>query len=121
MVVPANRAYCIRISFKEWYIDSFYNRVIVRFVMWLSNALYWFDSKVVDGFVNLLEKIGIAIAGTATWFDKHVVDGLLHLIADIVHGIGGFARRFQGGKIQYYLFSMLLVLITVFILKLIWT
>jgi NADH-quinone oxidoreductase subunit L len=110
-----------RISFNEWYIDSFYNRVIVRFVMWLSNALYWFDSKVVDGFVNLLEKIGIAIAGTAAWFDKHVVDGLLHLIADIVHGIGGFARRFQGGKIQYYLFSMLLVLITVFILKLIWT
>jgi NADH-quinone oxidoreductase subunit L len=110
-----------RISFNEWYIDSFYNRVIVRFVMWLSNALYWFDSKVVDGFVNLLEKIGIAIAGIAAWFDKHVVDGLLHLIADIVHGIGGFARRFQGGKIQYYLFSMLLVLITVFILKLIWT
>ncbi|MDB5129684.1 NADH-quinone oxidoreductase subunit L [Mucilaginibacter sp.] len=110
-----------RISFNEWCIDSFYNRVIVRFVMWLSNALYWFDSKVVDGFVNLLEKIGIAIAGIAAWFDKHVVDGLLHLIADIVHGIGGFARRFQGGKIQYYLFSMLLVLITVFILKLIWT
>jgi NADH-quinone oxidoreductase subunit L len=110
-----------RISFNEWYFDSFYNRVIVRFVVWLSNALYWFDSKVVDGFVNLLEKIGIAIAGIAAWFDKHVVDGLLHLIADIVHGIGGFARRFQGGKIQYYLFSMLLVLITVFILKLIWT
>ncbi|MCQ6958821.1 NADH-quinone oxidoreductase subunit 5 family protein [Mucilaginibacter aquariorum] len=110
-----------RISFNEWYIDSFYNRVIVRFVMWLSNALYWFDSKVVDGFVNLLEKIGIAIAGIAAWLDKHIVDGLLHLIADIVHGIGGFARRFQGGKIQYYLFSMLLVLITVFILKLIWT
>jgi NADH-quinone oxidoreductase subunit L len=110
-----------RISFNEWYIDSFYNHVIVRFVMWLSNALYWFDSKVVDGFVNLLEKIGIAIACIAAWFDKHVVDGLLHLIADIVHGIGGFARRFQGGKIQYYLFSMLLVLITVFILKLIWT
>jgi NADH-quinone oxidoreductase subunit L len=110
-----------RISFNEWYIDSFYNRVIVRFVVWLSNALYWFDSKVIDGFVNLLEKIGIAIAGIAAWLDKHIVDGLLHLIADIVHGIGGFARRFQGGKIQYYLFSMLLVLITVFILKLIWT
>jgi NADH-quinone oxidoreductase subunit L len=110
-----------RISCNEWYIDKFCNRVIVRFVMWLSNALYWFDSKVVDGFVNLLEKIGRAIAGIVAWFDKHIVDGLLHLIANIVHGIGGFARRFQGGKIQYYLFSMLLVLITVFILKLIWT
>jgi NADH-quinone oxidoreductase subunit L len=110
-----------RISCNEWYIDKFYNRVIVRFVLWLSNALYWFDSKVVDGFVNLLQKVGVCIAGFANWFDKHIVDGLLHLVANIVYGVGGFARRFQGGKIQYYLYSMLLVLITVFILKLIWT
>ncbi|MCO5936203.1 NADH-quinone oxidoreductase subunit L [Mucilaginibacter sp. RB4R14] len=110
-----------RISFNEWYIDRFYNRVIIRFVMWLSNAFYWFEKKVVDGFVNSLEKVGLAIAGIAAWFDKNIVDGFLHLVADVVHGIGSFARRFQGGKIQYYLYSMLLVLITVFILKLIWT
>ncbi|MEB0264136.1 NADH-quinone oxidoreductase subunit L, partial [Mucilaginibacter sp. 10I4] len=110
-----------RISFNEWYIDRFYNRVIIRFVMWLSNAFYWFDKKVVDGFVNSLEKVGLAIAGIAAWFDKNIVDGFLHLVADVVQGIGSFARRFQGGKIQYYLYSMLLVLITVFILKLIWT
>ena len=89
--------------------------------MWLSNALYWFDKNIIDGFVNLLEKIGIALAGIAAWLDKHIVDGLLHLIAGIVHAIGGFFRRFQSGKIQYYLFSMLLVLIAVFIFKLIWT
>jgi NADH-quinone oxidoreductase subunit L len=110
-----------RISCNEWYIDKFYNQVVVRFIMWLSNALYWFDSKVVDGFVNLLQKVAVCIAGFANWFDKHIVDGILHLVAGVVYGIGGFARRFQGGKIQYYLYSMLLVLITVFILKLIWT
>lgn len=110
-----------RLSFHEWYIDKFYNRVIVRFVMWFSNALYWFDRNIIDGFVNLLEKIGIALAGIAAWFDKHIVDGLLHLVAGIVQAIGNFARRFQSGKIQYYLFSMLLVLIAVFIFKLIWT
>jgi NADH-quinone oxidoreductase subunit L len=38
-----------------------------------------------------------------------------------VQAIGGFARRFQNGKVQYYLFSMLLAVIVVFILKiLIW-
>jgi len=110
-----------RLSFHEWYIDRFYNRVIIRFVMWLSNALYWFDKNIVDGVVNLLEKIGIALAGVAAWSDKHIVDGLLHLVAGIVQAIGNFARRFQSGKIQYYLFSMLLVLIAVFIFKLIWT
>lgn len=110
-----------RLSFHEWYIDKFYNRVIVRFVMWFSNALYWFDKNIIDGFVNLLEKVGIALAGIAAWFDKHIVDGLLHMVAGMVQAIGNFARRFQSGKIQYYLFSMLLVLIAVFIFKLIWT
>lgn len=110
-----------RLSFHEWYADKFYNSVIVRFVMWFSNALYWFDKNIIDGFVNLLEKIGIALAGISAWFDKHIVDGLLHLVAGIVQAIGNFARRFQSGKIQYYLFSMLLVLIAVFIFKLIWT
>jgi NADH-quinone oxidoreductase subunit L len=115
------RGFLYRLSFHEWYIDKFYNRVVVRFIMWLSNSLYWFDKKVIDGFVNSLEKIGIALAGIAAWFDKHIVDGLLHLVAEIVQAIGNFFRRFQSGKIQYYLFSMLLVLIAVFIFKLIFT
>ena len=108
-----------RLSFHEWYIDRFYNRVIVRLVMWFSNALYRFDKNIIDGFVNMLGSIGITLAGLITWFDKHIVDGLLHLIAGIVQVTGNFFRRFQSGKIQYYLFSMLLVLIAVFIFKLI--
>lgn len=34
-----------RISYNEWYIDRFYNRVVVKFVMWFSNLLYWFDKR----------------------------------------------------------------------------
>ncbi|WP_255563196.1 NADH-quinone oxidoreductase subunit L [Mucilaginibacter sp. 21P] len=110
-----------RISYNEWYIDRFYNRVVVKFVMWFSNLLYWFDKKVVDGLVHLFTRIGTSLAATAAWFDRNIVDGLLHLIAGIVQAIGNFARRFQGGKVQYYLYSMLLVLAFVFIFKMIWT
>jgi NADH-quinone oxidoreductase subunit L len=110
-----------RLSLHEWYIDKFYNRIVVRFVIWLSGALYWFDKNVIDGFVNELEMVGRNIAGIAAWCDKYIVDGLLHLIAGIVQALGNVARRFQSGKIQYYLFSMLLVILAVFILKLIWT
>lgn len=119
LIAPTGLLY--RITFNEWYIDRFYNRVIVKFVMWLSNALYWFDRKVIDGFIHLLKTIGIAIAKTTAWFDKYVVDGVLWLAAKLVQAIGNFARRFQGGKIQYYLYSMLLAVIAVFIIKLIWT
>jgi NADH-quinone oxidoreductase subunit L len=110
-----------RLSFNEWYIDRFYNRVVVRFVLALSDMAFWFDRKVIDGFVNLLEKIGVFTAGVASWLDRYIIDGILHLSAAIVQAIGGFARRFQNGKVQYYLFSMLLAVIVVFILKiLIW-
>lgn len=110
-----------RLSFNEWYIDRFYNRVVVKFVLMLSGALFWFDRKVIDGFIHLLGKIGIVISGAAAWFDRNIVDSLLHLLAEIVQAIGNFARRFQSGKIQYYLFSMLLAVIVLFIIKLIWT
>lgn len=75
----------------------------------------------VDGLVHLFTRIGTSLAATAAWFDRNIVDGLLHLIAGIVQAIGNFARRFQGGKVQYYLYSMLLVLAFVFIFKMIWT
>jgi NADH-quinone oxidoreductase subunit L len=110
-----------RLSFNEWYIDRFYNRVVVKFVLMLSGALFWFDRRVIDGFIHLLGKIGIVISGAAAWFDRNIVDGLLHLLAEIVQAIGNFTRRFQSGKIQYYLFSMLLAVIVLFIIKLIWT
>ncbi|MEO7216229.1 NADH-quinone oxidoreductase subunit L [Mucilaginibacter sp.] len=109
-----------RISFNEWYIDRFYKRIIVKFVIWLSGALYWVDRKVIDGFVHLLESIGLCIAKATAWCDKYIVDGVLWLAAQLVQYIGNFARRFQGGKVQYYLYSMLLAVIAVFILKLIW-
>ncbi|RFZ86102.1 NADH-quinone oxidoreductase subunit L [Mucilaginibacter terrenus] len=110
-----------RISCNEWYIDRFYNRVIVKYVVALSTAAFWFDRKVVDGFIHLLEKTGQLVAKAAAWTDKYIIDGTLWLLAQIVQAIGNFTRRFQGGKIQYYLYSMLLAVIVFFVFKLIWT
>ncbi|RWY51148.1 NADH-quinone oxidoreductase subunit 5 family protein [Mucilaginibacter gilvus] len=118
--VISETGFLYRISFNEWYIDRFYKRIIVKFVIWLSGALYWVDRKVIDGFVHLLESIGLCIAKATAWCDKYIVDGVLWLAAQPVQYIGNFARRFQGGKVQYYLYSMLLAVIAVFILKLIW-
>lgn len=109
-----------RISYNEWYIDRFYRRVIVKFVIWLSGAAYWIDRNIIDGFIHLLERIGQCIAKAAAWCDKYIVDGVLWLVAKLVASIGNFARRFHGGKVQYYLYSMLLAVIAVFIIKLIW-
>jgi len=105
------------ISFNQWYIDSFYKAVIVKGVLFTGRALYWIDQHIIDGFVNALAKIGIALSTIAAWFDKNIIDGLLHLITDVVKQAGNFIRGFQTGKLQNYLFTMLLVILVVYILK----
>jgi NADH-quinone oxidoreductase subunit L len=109
--------FLFRFSYNEWYIDAFYNKFIVKPVLALGKAAKWTDRNIIDGFIHLLANIGLAVSKIAEWLDRYVIDGILHLLADIVLAIGNFARRFQNGRVQYYLFSMLAVILVVFILK----
>jgi NADH-quinone oxidoreductase subunit L len=106
-----------RLSAGEWYFDRIYNTVIVSPVLFLSRATFRFDREVIDGFINSVAAIGILISKLCAWLDHHIIDGFLNLLVVIVEAIGNFARRFQGGKVQYYLFSMLAIVLLLFILK----
>jgi NADH-quinone oxidoreductase subunit L len=108
-----------RLSYNEWYFDKFYHMAIVQLVLALTRCASWFDKNVIDGFIHLLKGIILSLSKLTAWTDKHIIDGFLHLLVSIVQGIGNFARNFQGGKIQYYLFSMLAILLALFILYLI--
>jgi NADH-quinone oxidoreductase subunit L len=59
----------------------------------------------------------MALAKLAAWTDQYIIDGFLYLVTAIVNAIGNFARRFQGGKVQYYLYSMLVAILVIFLLK----
>ena len=105
------------LSYNEWYFDDIYNAFIVKPIVALSKLISWFDRNIIDGIVNLLPTIMLLISKLAAWFDKYIIDGFIHLLTRMVEGIGNFVRKFQGGKIQYYLFSMLVVILALFILK----
>ncbi|MEZ2337786.1 NADH-quinone oxidoreductase subunit L [Mucilaginibacter sp. RCC_168] len=113
----SQRGYFYRLSYNQWYIDNLYKRIIVNPVLRLGSACFWIDRTVVDGFLHLLARISGAVARLAAWTDEYIVDGFLHLLAAIVQSIGNFARKFQSGKVQYYLFSMLVIVLLLFILK----
>jgi NADH-quinone oxidoreductase subunit L len=104
-----------RLSYHEWYIDKIYNKIVVGAVLALSKALSWFDRKVIDGFINLLTNITIGISRIAAWFDYYVIDSISRLATFMVQWLGNSVRYFQGGKIQYYLFSMLAIVLALFI------
>ncbi|MGF7079963.1 NADH-quinone oxidoreductase subunit L [Mucilaginibacter sp. UYCu711] len=115
ILVFPQTGFLFHLSYREWYIDRFYNRVIVGAVMRLSKALSWVDRKVIDGFINELSNLTVTVAKIAAWFDYYIIDGISRLLTFIVQITGNFVRRFQGGKVQYYLFSMLAIVLALII------
>jgi len=104
-----------RLSYHEWYFDKLYDKLIVQPVLYMAKAASWFDRNVIDGFINLLKNIILWLSKLSALIDKYIIDGLLHLLVSTVQAIGNFVRNFQSGKIQYYLFSMLAILLLLFI------
>jgi NADH-quinone oxidoreductase subunit L len=104
-----------RFSYNQWYIDKIYGELIVKPVLALSTACAWFDRNIIDGFINLLPRITLFVSAIVNWFDYYIVDGVSRLLTFIVERIGNFVRSFQSGKIQYYLFSMLAIVLALVI------
>jgi NADH-quinone oxidoreductase subunit L len=108
-----------KLSYHQWYIDAFYKKAVVGGVLVLSRTLYWFDKNVIDGLVDIWEGVAARLSSLSAWIDRYVINGMLYLITVIVRRTGNFVRLFQGGRVQYYLFSMLAVVLLVFIIKLV--
>ncbi len=61
----------------KFYVDEFYNRVIIRPFVWMGEyVVLWFDQNIIDGFVNG--------------------------VAQTVNAIGSVFRRLQSGLVQNY-------------------
>ena len=117
-LVLSPNSFLFKLSFNHWYIDAFYKQIVVRGILLLSQALYWFDRTLIDGLINVLQQVTLFLSSLAAWTDRYLVDGFLHLVTLLVKGIGAFFRGFHSGRVQYYLFSMLAAVLAVFIIKL---
>lgn len=89
-------------SERQGYLNELYDRTFVRGTLALSDGLYWFDRRVVDGVVNGASVVARGISGFSAWVDKHVVDGLVNLVAQIAFYIGHLLRWVQNGRLQNY-------------------
>lgn len=99
----------------EWYFDKLYNRFIIKPILLLSRACFWVDRRVIDGFIVLFAYVALQCSKAAVFMDRYIIDGFLNLLVRLVRAIGNFARKFQGGKVQYYLYGMLTVMVLLFI------
>src|SRR5690606_3697809 len=65
-----------------WYLDTVYNTIFVRPLLWLGKSAQAVDEKLVDGFLHLLERVTRGLSKFVAWFDKHIVDGLVNALGN---------------------------------------
>lgn len=100
-----------------WHIDTVYNTIFVKPVLWLGKVMQFVDTKLVDGFLGLLEGLVRGLSGLVAWFDKFIVDGLVNFIAARARAAGDFFRGFQTGRVQQYMALAVFGLMVLYLVK----
>ena len=80
-----------------------------------SQGISNFDTKVVDGSVNLLGKLFVILSFLIAWFDRVLLDGVVRFAGHISSSLGFMAKGIQGGKVQTYFIWALVGLISIFV------
>ncbi len=92
---------------RKYYVDEFYNATFVAGTMASGRALWTFDRRVVDGFVNGSSWVTMFGAWLSGLTDRAVVDGLVNGIGHRLQQASYTLRRFQTGLVQNYAMLML--------------
>ena len=106
-----------QISNRAWYFNEIYDFMFVKSVGKLAQIIYQFDSVVIDGLVISMATITKILSSMAQWFDRKVIDGLVNASGLFSEYLGRFFRTFQTGRLQHYLITMLLFVLSFFILS----
>ena len=106
-----------QLSFKNWYLDPLYRRLIVNPLMSFSRAASRTEKAVIDKFIDVTGVGSVIFAHIVGWFDRAFVDGFVNFSVFFAGKVGVLAKSFQYGKIQNYI--ILAVLSTILIILLI--
>jgi len=90
----------------KYYVDECYEILFINPYKKLSEKLFIFDVKIIDGIVNGVSKLILMACKISNWIDIKVIDGLLNLIAWTIQQISLCLRKLQNGQVQNYAFIM---------------
>jgi NADH-quinone oxidoreductase subunit L len=101
-----------RLSLNKYWVDEVYGLLFTRRLNDLSRAVYWFDSKVIDGIVNGVASLTRFSSLFVGAFDKYVVDGIVNAIGSFIRNLmSGVIRAAQTGLAPNYALVMVLGLV----------
>ena len=102
------------LSYNKWYIDEFYEIVLLKPIMAFARFLWSFDAKIVDGLVNGVAWLTMRWSDAKQWFDVWIVDGAVNGSGWLVRQGARAGRLLQTGSVQFYvLFISIIVVLSV--------
>ncbi len=87
----------------KYYVDDFYQAVVVRPFLAFCRKIAGFDLRVIDGVVNGTGWFTRFVSWLVGLHDRFVVDGLVNAVADAAAAGGRTLSRLQTGRIGTYL------------------
>jgi NADH-quinone oxidoreductase subunit L len=102
----------------KYYVDELYEALFVRPVLKLVTLSGRLDLDGIDALVNLSSRLTARFSFLVGWEDLRVVDGAVNGLAEVVGRWGTRLRRLETGRIQYYLYSVVLGLLVLSVIML---
>lgn len=101
----------------DFAVDS----IIVKPYFTLSEALWRFDNKLVDGIVNGVASTYVKLTSLSWKFDSSIIDGVINGLASVSSRLGTRFKGFQTGRLlsyqRYIVGAVVILLFIVVILK----
>ncbi|TAL38432.1 MAG: NADH-quinone oxidoreductase subunit L [Spirochaetes bacterium] len=93
---------------RKYFVDEFYDRVIVGGMMKLGTLFGRFDLGIIDGAVNGAARLVRGLSSVSILTDTHVVDGAVNGVGRAHERVSALLRRLQTGYIYNYALAIAL-------------
>jgi len=104
--------------YNKYYFDEMYDALIIRPTLTFARLMWRFDAGIIDGLVNGTAWFTVVWSDAKQWFDTWIVDGAVNGSGWIVRKGADLGRILQTGKVQFYAFFALLLVVLVTLFKL---
>jgi len=107
-----------RVVVEKYYLDAFYEKVIVGGALRLGRVASWIDEHTIDGLVNGAGAIIRRLSAVSRAFDEVVVDGAVNGVGSAHRRLSWGLKKLQSGYVYNYALSVVLgiiLLISIFV------